>query len=175
MRTPASALPFLYNGKQIRQFFTELPFQKHQRDKTFSPFFFFFFFFFFYNRAYPLVQRASVCVFVCVSVCVCVRACVCVCACVCACMRACVCVRACACACVCVCVVSVIVKRPVFHPCAVDGRSRNPFSSSIIIIITIITIKPFHIECLVKSELHFSPFFVCLSFFGWFVAVVYIN
>ena len=26
----------------------------------------------------------------------------------------------------CVCVVSVIVKRPVFPPCVVDGRSRNP-------------------------------------------------
>ena len=28
--------------------------------------------------------------------------------------------------CVCVCVVSVIVKRPVLPPSAVDGRSRNP-------------------------------------------------
>ena len=28
--------------------------------------------------------------------------------------------------CVCVCTVSVIVKRPMLPPCAVDGRSRNP-------------------------------------------------
>ena len=34
--------------------------------------------------------------------------------------------RVCVCVCVCVCVVSVIVKRPVLPPCAVDGRSRNP-------------------------------------------------
>ena len=39
----------------------------------------------------------------------------------------CVCVCVCVCGvCVCVCVVSVIVKRPVLPPCAVDGRSRNP-------------------------------------------------
>ena len=36
--------------------------------------------------------------------------------------------------CVCVCVVSVVVKRPVLPPCAVDGRSRNPLLRIIIII-----------------------------------------
>ena len=40
-------------------------------------------------------------------------------------MCMCVCVCVCVC-CVCVCVVSVIVKRPVLPPCAVDGRSRYP-------------------------------------------------
>ena len=56
----------------------------------------------------------------------CVRACACVF------MHVCVCVRACVrvCVCVCVCVFSVSVKRPVLPPCAVDGRSRNPLSSS---------------------------------------------
>ena len=34
------------------------------------------------------------------------------------------------CVCVCVCVVSGVVKRPVLPPCEVDGRSRNPLSSS---------------------------------------------
>ena len=43
-----------------------------------------------------------------------------VCVCVCVCVRARACVR------VCVCVVSVIVKRLVLPPCAVDGSSRNP-------------------------------------------------
>ena len=52
--------------------------------------------------------------------------CVCVCACVRACLRACMRERTCMRACVCVCVVSVIVKRPVLPPSAVDGRSRNP-------------------------------------------------
>ena len=46
------------------------------------------------------------------------------------CVRACVRVRACVYVCVYVCVVSVIVKRPVLPPCAVDGRSRNPLYSS---------------------------------------------
>ena len=48
------------------------------------------------------------------------------CVCVCVCLHVCVCVLACVHVCVCVCVVSVIVKRPVLPPCAVDGRSRNP-------------------------------------------------
>ena len=48
----------------------------------------------------------------------------CVVECVCGC--ACVCVHACVRACVHVCVVSVLVKRPVLPPCAVDGHSRNP-------------------------------------------------
>ena len=38
----------------------------------------------------------------------------------------CLCVCVCVCVCVSVSVVSVIVKRPVLPPCAVDGRSRNP-------------------------------------------------
>ena len=47
-------------------------------------------------------------------------------------MRACVCVCVCVCVSVClsvsvsVSIVSVIVKRPVLPPCAVDRRSRNP-------------------------------------------------
>ena len=32
----------------------------------------------------------------------------------------------CVCVCVCVCVVSLVVKRPVLPPCAVDGRPGNP-------------------------------------------------
>ena len=50
------------------------------------------------------------------------RLCVCVCVCVCVCCVVLCCVVLC-------CVVSVIVKRPVLPPCAVDGHYRNPLSS----------------------------------------------
>ena len=47
----------------------------------------------------------------------------------------------CVCVCVCVCVVSVVVKRPVLPPCAVDGRSRNLLLLLLRIIIIIFYLK----------------------------------